>query len=93
MSDPPGIPHQPPGDPSPPPKPSTPPSEPIPDDATATPELATGKAELTGDSDEAATEAELIKASEVYPFGPGFFLTQLRAFVGEQAPQPTEGLP
>jgi hypothetical protein len=88
------TPHQPPGDPVPPRKPSTTPPEPEPDEDDDTiPEQTTGQADPTGGSDEAATETELMKASEAYPFGPGFFLTQLRAFVGEQAPQPSDGLP
>ena len=37
--------------------------------------------------------AALIEASQHHPFGPAFFMTQLRGFAGEKCPNPAAGLP
>ena len=42
---------------------------------------------------EQTTESALIEATQKYAFGPGFFLSQLRAFVRERGPGPGERLP
>ena len=37
--------------------------------------------------------AALIASSQRHPFGPAFFMTQLRGFAGEKCPDPAAGLP
>ena len=42
---------------------------------------------------EQLVRAALIEASKHYPFGPAFFMSQLRGFAGEKCPDPARGLP
>ena len=44
-------------------------------------------------SPEQRARAALIESSQHYPFGPAFFMTQLRGFAGEKCPDPAAGLP
>lgn len=53
-----------------------------------------GAADVDADvTPEQRLRAALIESSQHYPFGPAFFMTQLRGFAGEKCPDPAAGLP
>ena len=53
-------------------------------------EILAAEPELTPEQIE---QVALVKATVRFPFGPGFFLAQLRAFASEHCPDPARGLP